>query len=234
MSSLLDKYRQMRYEDLVNEPMYRKMFGPGSMDDFLRRCQQLKEQLKISQQEIEDAIHSACDFFGISYPMLIIDLTNKKYGQTMFVNVNPESFSDDVICFNIRQLQELGVKNKDAFTLIMTHECAHRLYQQVQFDGPFDGHWKEELACDFYMGVRSVLEQLDILGVVEGIGNTEGCCTHPDGELRQDAIRFGINTVLQFLSNGTEMKIENFHNAILAYLAALDMDLSERAGRFVH
>lgn len=230
-TNLLDQYLEKMNRESPETQVY-KHFGRPTMDDFLRRCEQLKNQLQLSQQEIEEGIHSACDFFGIAYPMLIIDLSNKKYGQTMFVNVDPVSFTDDVICYNIRQLQNLGVKNRDAFTLIMTHECAHRYYQQFPFDGPFEGHWKEELTCDFYMGVRSVLEQLTIGGVLEGTSRMQGCQTHPDGDLRKDAIQFGINTVLQFLHNGTPCILENFHKAILVYLSAEEMDLSERASRY--
>lgn len=239
MSNLLEQYLhnhqtiQKHRMELLNHPVNAKIFGRQSMDEFLRRCEQLRNQFQLSQQEIEDGIHSACDFFGIDYPMLIIDLTDKKYGQTMFVNVDPVSFTDDVICYNIRQLQELGVRNMDAFTLIMTHECAHRYYQQFPFDGPFDGQWKEELTCDFYMGVRSVLEQLKIGGVLEGTSRMQGGKTHPDGDLRKDAIQFGINTVLQFLTNGTKCSLDNFHKAVLVYLSALEMDLSERAARYV-
>lgn len=230
-TNLLDIFREKMNRESADTDKY-KYFRRVSMDDFIKRCNELKDKLSLSQQEIEEAIHSACDFFGIAYPMLIIDLSNKKYGQTMFVNVDPVSFTDDVICYNIRQLQNLGVKNKDAFTLIMTHECAHRYYQQFPFDGPFEGHWKEELTCDFYMGVRSVLEQLTIGGVLEGTSRMQGCQTHPDGDLRKDAIQFGINTVLQFLNNGTPCILENFHKAILVYLSAEEMDLSERASRY--
>ena len=232
MTNLLDIYREEQHRKFL-ETQARNVFRPVSMDDFIRRCSQLREQLKLTQMEIEEGIHSACDFFGIAYPMLIIDLSNKKYGQTMFVNMDRSSFADDVICYNIHQLQDLGVKNKDAFTLIMTHECAHRYYQQFKFDGPFNGHWKEELTCDYYMGVRAALEQRDINGVIAGLGKSPGCDTHPDGDLRQDAINFGITTVLQFIKNGTPFTLNNFHNAITVYLSALDYDLLDRAGRHV-
>ena len=234
MPNLLDQYRQQQQMKLLNNPVNIEMFGRVSMDDFLHRCEELRNQLDLSRQEIQDGIYSACNFFGIAYPMLIIDLTDKKYGQTMFVNVDPASFTDDVICYNIRQLQNLGVKNKDAFTLIMTHECAHRYYQKVKFDGPFNGHWKEELSCDFFMGVRSVLEQLDIRGVIEGLGKLPGCDTHPDGNLRQDVIQFGINTVLQFVDNKTPFTLKNFDYAIIVYLSALNMDLAAKADKYMH
>lgn len=230
-TNLLDKFRKEHNLEPPETQVY-KYFKRVTMDDFIKRCEQLKDRLSLSQQEIEEGIHSACDFFGINYPMLIIDLSDKKYGQTMFVNADPVSFNDDVICYNVHQLEALGVKNKDAFTLIMTHECAHRYYQQFSFDGPFDGHWKEELACDFYMGVRSVLEQRDIRGVLNGMSGLTGCETHPDGALRRDAIQHGINTVLQFINNGTPCSFANFHIAILTYLSALDMDLYERAARY--
>mgnify|MGYP003321784542 CR=1 FL=1 len=112
MTNLLDKFRKEHNLEPPESQVY-KYFRRVSMDDFIKRCNELKDRLSLSQQEIEDAIHSACDFFGIAYPMLIIDLSNKKYGQTMFVNTDPVSFNDDVICYSIQQLQELGVTDKD-------------------------------------------------------------------------------------------------------------------------
>lgn len=232
MPNLIDQYIEKHRMELLNNPVNAKIFGRPTMDDFLRRCEELRNQLRLSQQEIEDGVHSACDFFGIPYPMMIIDLSDKKYGQTMFVSSNPSSYEDDVICYNVKQLQSLGVHDKSAFTLIMTHECAHRIYQTYKFGGPFDGAWAQELACDFYMGVRSVIEQLNIQSVIDGLSQQTGCPTHPDGDLRQDVVRFGINVVLQFMHNGTALKLENFHNAIMVYLSALEMDLNMKARKY--
>lgn len=75
----------------------------------------------LSQKDIEDAIKSACDFFNIPMPAMIHDLTNVENGQTMFINYNPRSYDDDVLCFNMQQLVDMKVDSKEAFQGGPTH-----------------------------------------------------------------------------------------------------------------
>lgn len=69
----------------------------------------------LTPQDIDGAIRSACDFFNIPMPAIIHDLTYVQDGETMFLNYDQESYEDDVLCFNLRQLQDLNVDNKEAF-----------------------------------------------------------------------------------------------------------------------
>ena len=88
-------------------------------------------------------------------------MTNIHNGQTMFVNFNPGSYEDDVLCFNMQQLVDMKVDSKDAFSLVMTHECAHRVLQNTQLPGINNGIWEHELAADFLMGCRAGLWGMD-------------------------------------------------------------------------
>ena len=115
------------------------------MDDFLKRCQQRFKRFGLSDDDIHDAIKSACDFFNIPMPRMIQDLTNVQNGQTMFVNWDRGSYYDDVLCFNMQQLVQMHVNSKEAFSLVMTHECGHRVLQNTQFPGVADGQWELSL-----------------------------------------------------------------------------------------
>lgn len=204
-----------------------------SIDDFpFKRACMHNQLLLLTQELIEHTLHTACDFFGIPYPAMIADLTNRQNGQTMFVNTDSSSYSDDILCYNLRQLQLLGVSNEGAFSLVMTHECAHRVYQRTQFGGPFNGSWAEELACDYYMGVRAVMDQLNIQGVLNGIRNASGGTSHPDGDLRQDVILFGKESVLRLLAIGIPCTFENLHKEIIVYLTRKGRELELRAQRY--
>lgn len=216
-----------------NSNIYSSLWGHVSMDDFIHRSERLRNQLHLSQEEVEHAIHTACDFFGIPYPVMIADLTNRQNGQTMFVNTNPTTFNDDILCYNLRQLQSLGVSNEGAFSLVMTHECAHRVYQRTQFGGPFNGSWAEELACDYYMGARAVMDQLNIQGVLNGMGKTCGSTSHPDGDLRQNVILFGKESVLRLLAIGIPCTFENLHKEVITYLTRKGNELELRAQRYI-
>lgn len=160
------------------------------MDDFLKRCQLRFQRFGLSDADVHDAIKSACDFFNIPMPRMIQDLTNVQNGQTMFVNWDRGSYYDDVLCFNMQQLIDMKVDSKDAFSLVMTHECGHRVLQNTQFPGVANGQWKSELCPDFFMGCRAGLWNMNTIDkVVMGLILTDGSPSHPEGTLRALFIR---------------------------------------------
>jgi hypothetical protein len=92
----------------------------------------------------------------------------------------------------------LGVYNVDAFSLVITHECAHRILQNTTLPGRENGQWEQELCCDFFMGVRCGLDMLsfDALdNVRKALCKSPGSVTHPTGKLRYDVISYGITYV---------------------------------------
>lgn len=115
---------------------------------------------------MHDAIKSACDFFNIPMPKMIQDLTNVQNGQTMFVNWDRGSYYDDVLCFNMQQLIDKKVDSKEAFSLVMTHECGHRVLQNTRFPGVANGQWESELCADYFMGCRAGLWNMNAIDKV--------------------------------------------------------------------
>ena len=68
--------------DIFNT-LWFQMFTHTSMDEFMRLSQRFR-RFGLSDEDIRDAIKSACDFFNIPMPRMIQDLTNAQNGQTMF------------------------------------------------------------------------------------------------------------------------------------------------------
>lgn len=203
--------------DFFNNPVY-KFFNRTSMDDFLKRSQQRFGQFGLTQQEIYESIKSACDFFNIPMPRMIRDLTNVKEGSTMFMNWDRGSYYDDVLCYNMQQLIEMKVDSKDAFSLVMTHECGHRVLQATTFPGVANGQWESELCPDFFMGCRAGLWNMQAIErVTLGLLLTSGSQSHPEGTLRALFIRHGKYVAPEMHRRGIPLTIQNLINEFMAF-----------------
>lgn len=192
------------------------LFNHTSMNEFLKMSQRFKK-FGLSPNDVEYAIKSACDFFHIPMPCMIQDLTNVKNGQTMFVNYNRGSYDDDVLCFNMQQLVDMKVDSKEAFSLVMTHECAHRVLQNTQFPGVNNGIWEHELAADFLMGCRAGLWNMDESKLAVGLILTNGSPTHPEGTIRALFIRHGKYKAIEMRNKSIPLTIPNLLNEFMKY-----------------
>lgn len=203
--------------NIFDNPAFQFLQRP-SMEDFLKRCQQRFNRFGLSDADIKDAIKSACDFFNIPMPRMIQDLTNAQNGQTMFMNWDRGSYYDDVLCFNMQQLINMNVTNKEAFSLVMTHECGHRVLQNTQFPGVANGQWESELCPDFFMGCRAGLWNMSsIEKVAMGLLLTNGSPSHPEGTLRAMFIRHGRYVAPEMHRRGIPLTIQNLVNEFMAF-----------------
>jgi len=163
----------------------------GRMDIFLY-LSSLRGLEKLTEDQIVEAVKSACDFFDMPLPN-VGDTTYHPEYSTMFASVNPNSYEDDWICYDIRELASLNVSSYESLTLVLTHEATHRRTQMYQFPGPKNGAYAKECISDWYMGVRAgMLGMRDIRNVIEGLGAEPGCKTHPAGFIRKQFITDGI------------------------------------------
>lgn len=203
--------------NIFDNPAF-QFFKRPTMDDFLKRCQQRFQRFGQSDADVYGAIKSACDFFNIPMPRMIQDLTNVQNGQTMFVNWDRGSYYDDVLCFNMQQLIDMKVDSKDAFSLVMTHECGHRVLQNTQFPGVANGQWESELCPDFFMGCRAGLWNMNAIDkVVMGLILTDGSPSHPKGTLRALFIRHGKYIAPEMHRRGIPLTIQNLINEFMAF-----------------
>lgn len=202
-------------DDIFNAAWF-QMFNHTSMEEFLNLSNRFG-RFGLSESDIRDAIKSACDFFNIPMPRMIQDLTNLENGETMFMNWDRGSYYDDVLCFNMQQLIDLNVDSKDAFSLVMTHECAHRVLQATQFPGVNNGVWENELAADFLMGVRAGLWNMDESKVALGLMMTNGSPSHPEGLLRALFIRHGKYVSQTMRWQGIPLTMQNLINEFMRF-----------------
>ena len=175
------------------------------------------DKFNLTHKEVMEAIRSACDFFRIPYPELVYDLTNSKGGRTMFLNNNSDDMANDILCYNMDQLIGLNVNSKDSFSLIMTHECAHRVFQKVKLPGVANGIWEHELLADFFMGIHAGLWSIDFGLPMIGLFLTQGSPTHPEGMVRGMFIRHGKYLAQRMLMEGKPKTIEYIFNKFLEY-----------------
>lgn len=209
---------------IFNNPAF-NFFGRPTMDDFLKKCSSRFQRFGLSESDINDAIKSACDFFNIPMPRMIQDLTNVKDGQTMFVNWDRGSYYDDVLCYNMQQLIDMKVDSIRAFSLVITHECAHRVLQATRFPGINNGAWENELAADFLMGCRAGLRNMDDSKVCQGLILTDGSPSHPEGTLRVLFIRRGKYVAQSMRDQGIPLTIQNLINEFMAYRQEILSDI---------
>lgn len=175
------------------DDVFLRRFYPVSMDIFLY-LSRLRQLQSLSKEMIVDAVKTACDFFGLPLPNIADVTGNPKYG-TMFASWDKHSYEDDWICFDLEQLALLQVSTYNALTLVLTHEATHRRTQMYDFPGPNKGSWAKECISDWYMGVRAGMCMMkDVSKVIDGLGATQGCKTHPSGHVRKSFIDNGIQT----------------------------------------
>lgn len=160
--------------------------------DFFLYLSRLRGLEKLTEEQIVEAVKGACDFFVMPLPK-IGDTTNHPEYRTMFASDNPNSYEDDWICYDIKELASLNVSSYGALTLVLTHEATHRRTQMYKFPGPKNGAYAKECISDWYMGVRAgMLGMEDIRYVIEGLGVGPGCETHPAGFIRKQFITDGV------------------------------------------
>lgn len=189
------------------------------MNTLMQFCQDLirKSRYGITLEECMIGVQTACEFFNIPVPETIYDLTNNPDGQTMFINSDPESYNDDILCYDLEQLKTLGINSYSAFTACLTHENAHRYFQNKVIPGQMFGQWEGELVADYFMGVRAYLENLQIDSVIDGLASMRGCGTHPTGTLRKEYLNYGKTEAYLHTIRHIPFDIEDYYQCFLRY-----------------
>lgn len=149
---------------------------------------------EFTDEMITHSVQSASDFFHIENPGVVY-LSPSDTGVYL---QDTHIFGDDVLNIDVHQLQSMGISTQDSLDLVMTHETAHRILQGME-DLNLTFH-QEELCCDFMAGVRAGLNGIDISQMEHSLENTTDSITHPDGHLRVDALREGVEFVQSFMA----------------------------------
>lgn len=160
-------------------------------------------------------------FFGLPDPTAIIPAD-----QTCMMSWMKDSFFDDVIGFNQQQLIDMGITTKEAVDLVMSHEAAHRIFQDYDFSGVKHGAWEHELAADFMAGVRAGIDGINTELFADSL-NGPGASTHPSGNLRGDFIDSGKEFVENYRAehNGQNPSFEECRDSLETHLRDSRFDI---------
>ncbi|MBD5293370.1 MAG: hypothetical protein HDS20_00920 [Bacteroides sp.] len=163
---------------------------------FQKTLQSLRDCV-LPDEAVANAIHKACEFFGIpEVPIIEAD------GACVWTD--DTSLADDLFGFNRDQLMDMGISGEDSLTLVYTHECAHRCLKDTFIDS-----WTEELACDYFSGIHAGLNNINLDNFEASLGCTEGGNSHPAGALRVQFIEHGRHTATDLIEHNSEVTLEN-------------------------
>lgn len=193
------------------------MIGLSDINHF---CKNLLDKCKfgLTEEECEKEILATCDFFGIPAPWLIQNMTNDNSRQTLIHPMDQKSLYDDILLYNLNELKGLGVSDRMSFSAVITHECAHRVFQNTLFPGSDSGQWEQELIADYFMGVRAGLQDMDITPVKNALAITPGSGTHPLGRLRDEYIGYGyFEGRKRLMNNNLPNNLDEYVQLFLAY-----------------
>lgn len=163
---------------------------------FQKTLQSLRDCV-LPDEAVANAIHKACEFFGIpEVPIIEAD------GACVWTD--DTSLADDLFGFNRDQLMDMSISGEDSLTLVYTHECAHRCLKDTFIDS-----WTEELACDYFSGIHAGLNNINLDNFEASLGCTEGGNSHPAGALRVQFIEHGRHTATDLIEHNSEVTFEN-------------------------
>lgn len=140
----------------------------------------------LSDDVILQSVHDTSVFFGIDDTLMVDE------GWTTGVMTNMGwTMDDDILIYNREQLAEMGISDKEGLDMVMTHEGAHRMLQNMHCHTGFNSH-QEELCCDFMVGVRAGLNDMNERKMTSALEGTLENDTHPDGMSRVESIENGV------------------------------------------
>lgn len=222
--SYFDWIEPTRFEPYIEMPI-----------DYTSNLLSQEEILSITAETIlpDDLMHQsvidAGRFFEIPDPSIIAPtwaIPALQNSGTCMLSLVKDSFFDDIVAFDKEQLLSMGITTQQGVDLVMTHEIAHRLFQNSTFSGVLSGAWEEELACDYMAGVRAGFEDIDITEFSNAMSGS-GSPSHPSGNLRADFVQEGKDFVLDYQQqhNGDNPSYQQTVDHLKEHLSKREMDV---------
>lgn len=153
----------------------------------------------LTDEVVAQSVHEASVFFGMDDPINV----HEDWTTGVMTNMSWTE-NDDVLIFSREQMAEMGITDKEGFDLVMTHEGAHRMLQNMHQQTGFNSH-QEELCCDYMAGVRAGLNGMDFTKMEASLADSPESETHPAGAARVEAIEAGAEFAQEFM--------EKYHKA---------------------
>lgn len=167
----------------------------------------------MSDDVIFKSVGETCNFFNIGEPAIVTE----EWTTGIYAN-NDSTLQDDVHIFNREQLLNLGISGTESLDLVMTHEGTQRILQDIEHID-FNTH-QEELCCDYMIGVRAGLNNIDISQIEDTLMYTLESETHPVGVERVESIEAGLHFAQHYFAEYNMAPrfydcLENFKDVVL-------------------
>lgn len=212
------------YTRILNSEFTRQYLRFTS-EDFIEKYMR-KRLVGISREDILKLVHDTCLFFEQDEACEVYDVSRTPLTTQMISSLNEEEAKDKLF-YNLDELIRMGVTTVDAFTLVLTHEFAHRYFKHKVFHGKNHGAWEMELACDFFAGIRSQIAGIYTTGMRWSLGKTTGTRNHPPGFLRLDFIRYARSLAYKCANRQKKMTLNLCLRAYYDFLAAKSQVIEE-------
>jgi len=140
----------------------------------------------LSDEYANEVIENVAAFFGIPTPRI------HSHSESLAKVMTSHDAEKCEFYYNLWNLGEGGINNKDAITLCVVHEISHLALKDTRFFIFSNELWIQELACDINVGAYAKYFDL-ATGKYKWVVKTQKTSpTHPPGFLREKAVEYGM------------------------------------------
>ena len=180
-----------------------------------------KDKENFSCCEIVEFANDTAFFFDVPCPHVYDKC------ETLAKEISRNGIDYDIF-YNKQLLEDVGINNKDAFKLMLTHEICHHVFRDVVFGLLVNEMWTKELVCDYFAAVRSIMAHYDTGKYKYAINNFIASYTHPPGWARKKIFLHGRDIIMKSNMDNKVLKvhdiIDEFKNFIIINKDVLDKE----------
>lgn len=182
----------------------------------------LDKDYDIKEEDIKGTIKQVTDFFELPLPVIM------ERAETIAEVMTSENAAECELYYNWREMEKLGINNREALKLAFIHELSHQYLYKTRFLLFENELWIQELAADLLVGGFSVLNGDVATGKYKYVVSTQkATLTHPDGKLREEIVVYGREYAEQLLRQKRYNGIEDILSGLPAFVYSHYQELQE-------
>ncbi len=165
----------------------------------------------VGEEEAEAVVADVSDFFSLPRPVIV----SRCSAAAEVLSGGGDGKSE--ISYNMDMLRKAGVNNRDAFTLCMVHETAHRIFSGHRFALWPCEMWIQELAADLTAGTYAERHSMATGKYKYALSVQKAALTHPGGAVRREAAEYGRHCLERMAPDGKTLR-ETVTRAVPAFV----------------
>lgn len=168
----------------------------------------------VSTDEVEKFVSDTAKFFDLPLP----HVHNSCETLAKIVSYSDAKYA---VFYDWEKLSKVGINNKAAFKLLLTHELCHHVFKKARFGFCRNESWNQELMSDFVAGIRSIMNFIPCGKYKYAIGTTKASLTHPPGYYRKGLFDLGRQSGEEWYKSG---KSFNIHDVVDAFCEIMEVN----------